>query len=254
MGPAQAIGGAAAGCLKGGAALPAEGKGFQTIRLSRNRHYGHPELIDYVQDVGAKAAAAGLGTVLVADLNQPRGGPMPWGHASHQNGLDVDFWLRLDLPPMSRSARETVEEINYVDYDRGRVRADVWSDRQARFIRIAAEDARVNRIFVHPAIKLALCRKDWDQRAWLAKVRPWYGHDGHMHVRLNCPAGSPECVDQRPFPPGEGCDDDLHNWIRDANRPITPIPPEKARPPRPELPKACAAVLNAPAGSLAAAR
>lgn len=26
-----------------------------------------------------------------------------------------------------------------------------------------------------------------------AKVRPWYGHADHIHVRLKCPADSPVC-------------------------------------------------------------
>lgn len=242
-GPAQSIGGYAAGCLAGGRALPPEGDGYQAIRLSRNRFYGHPVLIDFIEDLGRELETRGLGVALVADMAQPRGGPMTYAHASHMSGLDVDIWLRLDLPRLDRASRETLEEVNVVDYDRGRVRSGAWSRRQAEMIRAAARDPRVDRIFTHPTIKAALCREDWGDRAWLRKVRPWYGHDGHMHVRLSCPPGSPSCESQKPLPDGDGCED-LGGWIRAADRPIPTIPPSEAKPPRPALPAACRAVLS----------
>lgn len=253
-GPAQAIGGYAAGCLAGGVALPGEGTGYQAIRLSRQRNYGHPALVDFVRDFGRRVATAGLGTALVGDMGQARGGPLTFGHASHQIGLDVDVWLRLDLPPMGRAARERLEEIKYVDYDAGRVDAGAWTPGQGEMIRIAATDPRVARIFVHPAIKLALCERRWPDRAWLRKVRPWYGHDGHMHVRLGCPPGSPQCEEQKELPPGEGCDDDLHNWIRSASRPVVERSPAEAKPPRPVLPAACQSVLRGTTLPVVAAR
>lgn len=250
-GPAQAIGGYAAGCLAGGVALPGEGIGYQVIRLSRHRNYGHPVLVDFLRGFGQKVAAAGLGTALVADMAQARGGPMSFGHASHQSGLDVDVWLRLDLPPMGRAARERLEEIKYVDYDRQRVTA-AWSDRQAEMVRLAAGDPRVSRLFVSPAIKLALCRKEWKSRDWLGKLRPWHGHDGHMHIRLNCPPGSPQCEEQRERPDGDGCGDDLDAWL-DRAVPVIETPPERARPRNPHLPAACHAVLRSGGTRVAAA-
>lgn len=252
LGPAQAIGGYAAGCLAGGVALPGEGAGYQVIRLSRQRNYGHPALVDFLKGFGMKVAKAGLGTALVGDMSQARGGPMSFGHASHQIGLDADVWLRLDLPPMGRAARERVEEIKYVDYDRHRVTSD-WSEKQDAMIRIAAADPRVSRIFVSPAIKAALCRKAGDgDRDWLRKLRPWHGHDGHMHVRLSCPPGSPQCEEQRELPPGDGCGEELHAWL-DKAVPVKDTPPEKASPRNPHLPPACQGVLRSAGTRVASA-
>ncbi|NYZ14219.1 penicillin-insensitive murein endopeptidase [Azospirillum sp. RWY-5-1] len=253
-GAAYAIGGYAAGCLAGGVALPGEGTGYQAIRLSRQRNFGHPVLVDFVRDFGRRVATAGLGTALIGDMGQARGGPMTFGHASHQIGLDVDVWLRLDLPPMGRAARERLEEIKYVDYDAGRVDAGVWTPAQGGMIRIAASDPRVARIFVHPAIKLALCDHPGSDRVWLRKVRPWYGHDGHMHIRLSCPPGSPQCEEQKELPPGDGCDDDLYDWIRSASRPVVERAPGEAKPPAPALPAACRAVLRGTSLPVVAAR
>lgn len=250
-GPASAIGGYAAGCLAGGVALPAEGPGYQVIRLSRQRNYGHPALVDFLRGFGRKVAAAGLGTALIGDMSQARGGPMSFGHASHQIGLDADIWLRLDQPPMGHAAREHLEEIKYVDYDRRRVTGD-WSERQVELIRLAAADPRVARIFVSPSIKRALCERDWKSRDWLGKLRPWHGHDGHMHVRLSCPPGSPQCEEQSERPEGDGCDDDLQGWLRRAV-PVSETPPAQARPRNPRLPEACYGVLHARGTRVAAA-
>ncbi len=117
-GPPQVIGSHAAGCIAGAVALPLVGDGYQVMRPSRNRYYGHPLLVRFVERLGRQAAARG-GRLLVGDLGQPRGGPMPNGHRSHQSGLDVDVWFlqqprdrvlsrpdteRIEMPTMVRAA------------------------------------------------------------------------------------------------------------------------------------------------------
>ena len=67
----------------------------------------------------------------------------------------------------------------------------------------------VARIFVNPAIKKALCREAGQDRGWLTKVRPIYGHNYHFHIRLACPAGDGDCSDQDPPPGGDGCGAEL---------------------------------------------
>lgn len=244
-GAPQVIGTYANGCIGGAVALPPDGPGYQAVRLGRNRFYGHPELIDMLQALGRRVADAGLGTMLVGDVAQPRGGPMPQAHASHQTGLDADIWLRLDLPPLPRSARDGVHATLMVDRAWFRPDTSVWGDRQAMLVRLAAADPRVERIFIHPALKHDLCRRDWPDRSWLGRVRPWYGHDSHFHVRLSCPADSPDCTPQEPPPPGDGCDDELLSWFP-KTLPVVPGVPA-AEPPEPRkprvLPAACRAVV-----------
>jgi penicillin-insensitive murein endopeptidase len=243
-GPARAIGGTTLGCLAGGVALPPEGPGWQAVRLSRNRHWGHPAAIALVEHLAGRARAEGFPDLWIGDIAQPRGGPMPWGHASHQNGLDVDVWL--DLRPKPRvpaSQREELAIPSLVLPDESGVDPARWSPRHARLIRLAAEAPGVDRVLVNHAIKRRLC-EDHRGDAWLRRVRPWRGHDSHMHIRLRCPADSPDCTDIAPPPPGDGCDASLDWWRSpEARRP----PPRPARPgPPPRLPLACAAVLAAP--------
>jgi penicillin-insensitive murein endopeptidase len=238
-GQMQAVGGPANGCIAGAAVLPADGPGFSVIRLSRNRFYGHRDTIAFVARLGRAAQTAGLAPFYVGDMAQPRGGPMASGHGSHQNGMDVDIWFNLDAKPaLAPQARETVDLPSMVLPDRSAVDPQRFGARQVTLLRLAAGDARVDRIFVNPAIKRALCEQP--DRAWLHKIRPWYGHDEHFHVRLSCPADSPACAGQAPVPPGDGCDASLDWWFQ-LRPPTVPAVP---KPPKPKLPAMCAAVLE----------
>ena len=240
-GPPQVLGSYAAGCLAGAVALPARGRGYQVLRPQRNRFYGHPATIAFVRRLAAEAAQRSLGIVLVADMAQPRGGPMPAGHGSHQIGLDVDIWLRLPKAPLSAAQLADPREGSMGAGRQGDRR--VWGPAQARLIRLAAEAPGIDRIFVNPAIKAELCRSAGSDRAWLEKVRPWWGHDEHFHVRLRCPPGQTGCVPQKPVPPGDGCGWEVRSWLRQA---AVVIPSNRPNSRHPVLPAACEAVLEQP--------
>ena len=89
--PPRAFGSYVRGCLAGGQMLPVDGEGWQAMRLSRNRNWGHPTLVAYVTRLAKESKAIdGWPGLLVGDLAQPRGGPMMSGHRSHQVGLDAE--------------------------------------------------------------------------------------------------------------------------------------------------------------------
>ena len=54
-GPARAYGGYGDGCMSGAEALPITGPAWQVMRLSRNRNWGNPELIAFLERFGEKA-------------------------------------------------------------------------------------------------------------------------------------------------------------------------------------------------------
>jgi penicillin-insensitive murein DD-endopeptidase len=243
---ARSIGFYSAGCLSGGTALPISGPAWQVMRVSRNRNWGHPTLIRFLKNFALEVRKAGSWNgLLIGDMSQPHGGPMSTGHASHQIGLDADIWLR----PMPKreptlAEREEMMSTNVVAGDRLDVDPTSWMPRHGALIKAAALDAQVERIFVNPAIKKTLCRETTGDRTWLHKVRPWWGHDYHFHVRLLCPADSAECEPQDPPPPGDGCGKDLDWWFTDEGlypKPGKPEPLTMAR-----LPPACRSVLAEP--------
>ena len=47
------------------------------------------------------------------------------------------------------------------------------------------------------------------------KVRAYWGHNYHFHVRITCPEGDAGCQAQNPLPPGDGCDKSLDWWFTD---------------------------------------
>ena len=245
--PARSIGFYSKGCLAGAVALPVNGETWQVMRVSRNRNWGHPALVQFIEDLSERAARSGWPGLLIGDMSQPRGGPMRNGHASHQVGLDADIWLTpMPHHALSREEREEMMATMMLARDRKDVDPKLWTPAHTALIKAAAEDPQVSRIFVNTAIKKALCRAAGSDRAWLHKVQPWLGHDWHFHVRLGCQADSPECEPQPPRNADDGCTgSEMHRWSSEAIPDAAPSNPRPG-PKMAELPAACRAVLNAP--------
>jgi penicillin-insensitive murein DD-endopeptidase len=254
---ARAIGSYAKGCLAGARAISLNGDAWQVMRLSRNRMWGHPDLIKLVEDLGIKARAAGeWNGLLVGDISQPRGGPMLTGHASHQIGLDADIWFT-PMPDrvLSEKERENTSAV-LMTKNRSEIDPKQWTENHAKLVRRAAKYDRVARIFVHPPIKAELCKWATGDRSWLAKVRPMFGHNYHFHIRMKCPDGAAGCKDQwTPKPKdGTGCGEELAYWMSELPwKPRKPDPTQPKVKPKPVppltlsgLPAECRAVIDAP--------
>jgi Penicillin-insensitive murein endopeptidase/Zinc carboxypeptidase len=129
------------------------------------RRWGTSRLVRTVLAVLAEHHAAHLDAprVGVGDLSRPRGGDFGprfggIGHASHQNGLDVDVYYprrdRQELAPTRVAQIDLALAQDLVD----------------RFVRAGA-----TKVFVGPRTRLRGPRRI---------VRPLVHHDDHMHVRL----------------------------------------------------------------------
>jgi penicillin-insensitive murein DD-endopeptidase len=301
-GKPDAIGSYSNGCLVGGVGMPRSGPGFEVMRPSRNRFFGHPALVAFIQRLAASAKKKKVGTLLIGDMAQARGGPTPTGHRSHQSGLDVDIGFTrpsfLAKRKLSKTEREGWSQIPVVDLTTRTLTAE-WGTRVQDLIELAASDPEVARVFVHPRIKRELCdqaaasaqaatqekkaaaqdtektaaakkktvsakdakkakeaekaaAKDW---SWLRIVRPWWGHNDHLHVRLKCPADSTTCEAQEAMSPGDGCSE-LAWWeseearrAREPKKELPPVPipaaPVEIRS-VPALPLACQTLLEQP--------
>jgi penicillin-insensitive murein DD-endopeptidase len=256
------VGAYAKGCAAGLVQLPETGPTWQAMRLSRNRNWGHPVMIDYLRDLSQTATRLGWAGLYVGDISQPRGGPMTGDHQSHQIGLDADIWM---LPPsrvnLSVADREAISSVPVRSADQRSV-TEHWTASHRELLKAAALDKRVDRLFVAAAVKIEMCRtaKASDKK-WLQKIRPIAGHDTHFHARLKCPAGAELCQTQSPTVAeltggGSGCDESLMWWVTDYLNP----PKDAGEPPDPEaprkrgareytmadLPQECASVLASP--------
>jgi penicillin-insensitive murein DD-endopeptidase len=253
------IGTYAKGCAAGNVQLPETGPTWQAMRLSRNRNFGQPVMVQFLQELSVAATKVGWAGLYIGDISQPRGGPMTSGHASHQLGLDADIWM---LPPqrvnLTREERESISSIPVRSADQRSV-TENWTPSHHALLRAAALDKRVDRIFVAAAVKIEMCKTATAaDTKWLQKIRPVAGHDTHFHVRLRCPRGAGDCQTQSPTVAelsngGNGCDETLMWWVTDYLEPPDPTkvpkdPEEPKRGPRDytmaDLPAQCAAVLS----------
>ena len=240
------------GCFAGGVAIATDGPAWQAMRLSRNRRWGHPDMIALLERFSREAVKDGWPGLLIGDVSQPRGGPMLTGHASHQLGLDADIWF-VPMPAgrrLSVAERETMDFVSMLKPNALVVDDRKWTPAHAAVLKRAAGYAEVERILVHPGIKKKLCDTVTGDRAWLRKVRPFWGHDAHFHVRIGCPAGSPGCKRQEAVAKGEGCDASLAWWFTDepwrkSTGPAEPRARDVMR--LSALPAACKGVIEAPA-------
>ena len=260
---AQPVGFYSKGCLAGGVAIPVDGPAWQVMRLSRNRRWGHPDLVRVIEDLSQKARRDGWNGLMVGDMSQPRGGPMLTGHASHQIGLDADIWF-MPMPDhrLTYQERENLSAVSVLKSGSPYVDDGRWTPAHAKLLHEAASYPQVDRILVHPGVKKKLCDTVRGDRAWLAKIRPYYGHHYHFHLRIKCPDGAANCRPQSPVPAGDGCDrKTLDWWFEVALAPKKPAKPstkpEKPKKPRyirlSDLPSTCASILDAPDVPAAAA-
>ena len=251
---ARSIGFYSRGCLAGGQALPINGPAWQVMRLSRNRNWGHPKLIALLEHLADEAQLFdGWNGLLVGDISQPRGGPMLTGHASHQIGLDADIWLT-PMPNRILTDRRARERSGRSPWSRTtrRSTARCGPKRMPTSSSARPPSRRSRASSCIRRSRRELCRWATGDRSWLAKVRPYYGHDYHFHIRIGCPGNQAGCKDQSSPNPadGTGCGKELAYWL--GNKPWRKKPAPKT-PPKPApamtikaLPAECRAVVMAP--------
>ncbi len=237
-GDPASIGEYQAGCIIGAVPLKSNAKTYAIMRPSRQRHYGHPILIQYIENLAQAVNKQKMPILLVGDMGPARGGPMRSGHASHQNGLDVDLWLQMSQKMPSPRQRESWGATSYV---KGRkVLTRGWGQTQIKLTVAAADSPLVSRIFVSPAIKRHFCGTQ-PEAAWLYKLRAWWGHTDHLHVRLHCPPTDTNCKPQPALNPEDnGCGEELAWWFsKEADEEWLKIRQDKKPREFPDLPKEC---------------
>ena len=224
--PAQAIGSYSSGCLRGGEAIEISSSSFELLHPSRGRFWAHPKVIKEIEKISKAYLQESSRKMLIGDLGHARGGPSLTGHSSHQNGLDADIWFRTlkKNKTLAMKEREILKTKSFLNQNLDK---DVSS-----LLRLASSNVQVQRIFVHPRIKKYLCEnqkrlKFNDDN--LSKIRPWWGHYEHFHLRFKCFESDKTCLAQKP-PEGPSCDETLDWWFSEEAQHSGPT--KKLSPPR----------------------
>src|SRR5204863_6001590 len=127
-----------------GIALPVNGPSWQVMRLSRNRNWGHPELVKFLERFTVKLPKIGWPGLLVGDMAQARGGPMLTGHASHQVGLAADIWLTpMPNRELTRAEREEMSAVDMGRADKRDVDLSVYTPAPTSLMRATAVEPAV---------------------------------------------------------------------------------------------------------------
>ncbi len=235
-GQPQAIGSYANGCMAGAKKLPKSGKGFTDMRRYRGRYYGQPELINFIKALGKFTANRHGKKHLIGDLSQARGGRMNFGHSSHQIGLDADIWMQTVNVNSPVDPYRDMQSI--VNKAAGTIIGGQIPRATRDALHFSATYPNVARVFVNPVVKWHLCQTETDT-TWLRKLRPWWGHNEHFHVRLSCPPYAENCKDQNPPPAGDGCNDSLYNWVDEQSGLVTgriKLKPKSKKKRKPKIP------------------
>lgn len=205
-GRAEAIGEYALGCLQGAETFNGDEKGLHLSQLKRGRYWGHPDMIKLLTKAGEDFYKQNK-ALIIGDLSQSRGGPTLTGHNSHQNGLDVDIWFKMpelkETVSFKKLETEEMKPVKDLDED------------QIKLVKYFSQNSSVERVFINAAFKKTLCASGKLTPDEHHKLRAWWGHDDHIHVRLKCPEGSSQCVSQKPIAPGDGCGEELNWWFSD---------------------------------------
>ena len=254
----SSIGSYAKGCLHGAMILPFSGPNWQVLHPNRKRNWGHPETIELVKRLSKKATEIGWPGLYIGDISQARGGPMRYGHKSHQMGLDVDIWLtKPETIELTVNELKGVKPISIRSKDHREVNKK-WTRDHMKILKASALDTSVDRVFITAPAKIWMCEQEMQDRSWLQKIRPLAGHHQHFHIRLKCPSGSHFCQPQKPSIPDisqsdDGCDHTLKWWVTTALEPYKKPskPPRKKKPTKnslnflmDDLPKQCLSVIH----------
>ena len=226
-----------AGCIANAAEFSDKDQDYQVQRRGP-RNFAHPLMVQYLNDLSERSLKLGLPPLLIGDLSLRYGGTygLRSAHASHNTGIDVDLPFDFALPRKSEQELINPEDVYIV---KGHQIQSTFTKSIELYIKAAASDPRVDRIFVAPMIKKHMCRvyEPKPNNGFLSKLRPWFGHQAHMHVRLKCPSDSPNCVTQVPIPAGTGCGYEVDSWLN----PPPPSATKKTavRKERPQPPAQC---------------
>lgn len=232
-----------AGCIKNSVALPLNSKDYQVQINNKGRNYGHPMMLDFIKTLIKRAKENNLPPLLFGDISLKHGGPFGKrsNHASHNIGLDIDIPFDFSSPRKTTKELTKPKDVYLVRNDK---LTQFFDKKRILLIYLAATDKRVERIFVSPRIKEGMCNlygSNPKNDVWLSKLRPWFGHRAHMHVRLKCPTDSPNCIKQDAVPLGNGCGYELISWFLppDPNAKKVSVPKKKKT-----MPYQCKAILG----------
>lgn len=181
--------------------------------LSRKRFYSTDEMLSLLTATSdfIRYNISERDLLEVGDLSNFDGGKAN-GHASHQNGLDVDLVYLKNNHRLQSPTDEYWDEDFVVN---SAPTSNFNLEGNYSLFNYLVSSMPVTRIFVDISIKKAMCNyvqrigkmNDPEAIQTLRRLRPQELHRTHLHVRIGCPVTDPNCVPQTEPPMETGCDE-----------------------------------------------
>jgi penicillin-insensitive murein endopeptidase len=191
-----------------------DGLGFYLLHPNtRKTYFGNNELVLMIRLLGRHTQVYVPSHRLgIGDMSAEKGGQLV-RHSSHQMGADVDITYFISNDTRPKAFEKLVDP-------KGKVNPNLMIKDQWRLFKYAVSSQWVDRIFVHPSIKKALCQlaeKEGDNNSdkdmfgpneTLRRLRPESNHGDHFHLRvkMRCIKGDRRCQPMGAPPSGTGCD------------------------------------------------
>jgi len=141
--------------------LPQSGRGFYSYSLDKSKQFGLPKTIEAIKKIAKDWFSKFPDEPLigVGNISYNRGGEMK-PHKSHRTGLDVDF------RPLRKDGTGKPVTYQSTGYSRSRTQELIKAIRSNTVLEVDLI------LFNDPGV---------------TGVRPWSGHDNHLHVRFKKP-------------------------------------------------------------------
>ncbi|MFA6238090.1 MAG: penicillin-insensitive murein endopeptidase [Bacteriovorax sp.] len=207
----EPVGTSTQGALVDGLALPEMGEGYVHMYRESERFWGTSQMINMLEKAAEDIASKypGLDRLQVEDIGKIDGGDID-GHASHENGQDVDLGYyksdRIEHDPIAKN-----QEFADPMVIKGKVSPNFDLERNWELVKALHRHGDVQKIFIDVVLKNSLCShaKKIDEykshQQVLRSLRHETNHQDHLHVRIRCPKVAKKCRNQ-PEPPKEtGC-------------------------------------------------
>lgn len=201
------------GTLTDAECLQESGEGYMQLFRDMERIWGASDLVNMIVETGKDMASRypGRDRLQVEDMSVREGGDVS-GHASHENGLDVDlqFFKADGREHVPRGPGDFAPSMVNAD---GSVSSNFDIERNWELMKSLHRHGRVTRIFIDEKLKAAICRHAREKGELsssanvLRSMVHQTNHQDHLHVRLQCPVNSGrQCTNTPPRTSGPtGC-------------------------------------------------
>jgi len=206
----RAVGFYTNGSLEDGGCIPSEGEGYMQLYRNVNNIFATRPLLSMIVETGRDMDEKypNRDRLQVEEMSAREGGEID-GHASHENGLDVDiqFYKVNEVEHIPTAQQYYAPKMVVGDA----VSPNFDVERNWELMKALHRHGNVQRIFIDIKLKNALCsyaRSTGDFAAntkVLRSLQHQTNHQDHIHVRLRCPPGNNRCVPQGDPPAGHGC-------------------------------------------------